>query len=236
MGERSEKSILPGTGYWVLYLSNLFLFGQYPFMTGNKQHRSRDHAMVHTISDEELMLQVREGIGEMLGVLFERYQQPLFSFFVRLTGDRALSEDLVQDVFYRILRYRRTYKPGSAFRTWMYQVARNARRDSFDRRRETSLEEQMIQPAVLPRDTVADEQENLLLRRALLQLPEEKREVLLLSRFQELSYEEIGNLLGCDAGAVKVRVFRALQALRQIANQLQSRPSLESGPATRSAS
>jgi RNA polymerase sigma factor (sigma-70 family) len=193
--------------------------------------------MVHTISDEELMLQVREGIGEMLGVLFERYQQPLFSFFVRLTGDPALAEDLVQDVFYRILRYRRTYKPGSAFRTWMYQVARNARRDSFDRRRnETPLHEQMIHPAVLPRDTVADEQENLLLRRALLQLPEEKREVLLLSRFQELSYEEIGNLLGVEAGAVKVRVFRALQALKEIANQLQNRPSLESGPATRSAS
>jgi RNA polymerase sigma factor (sigma-70 family) len=193
--------------------------------------------MVHTISDEELMLQVREGIGEMLGVLFERYQQPLFSFFVRLTGDPAVAEDLVQDVFYRILRYRRTYKPGSAFRTWMYQVARNARRDSFGRRRnETPLDQQMIQPAVLPRDTVADEQENLLLRRALLQLPEEKREVLLLSRFQELSYEDIGNLLGVEAGAVKVRVFRALQALREIANQLQSRPSLESGPATRSAS
>lgn len=193
--------------------------------------------MVHTISDEELMLQVREGIGEMLGVLFERYQQPLFSFFVRLTGDRSLSEDLVQDVFYRILRYRRTYKPGNSFRTWMYQVARNARHDSFDRRRnETPLDEQTAQPTILPRDTVAAEQENLLLRRALLQLPEEKRELLLLSRFQELSYEEIGTLLGCEPGAVKVRVFRALQSLKEIANQLQSRPPLPTGPATRSAS
>ena len=110
--------------------------------------------MVTTISDEELMLQVREGIGEMLGVLFDRYQQPLFSFFVRLTGDRALSEDLVQDVFYRILRYRHTYKPGSAFRSWMYQVARNARQDSLHRQRpETSLEEQTVQPSILPRDT-----------------------------------------------------------------------------------
>src|SRR5919201_584773 len=97
----------------------------------DKQHRSRDHAMVNTISEEELMLQVREGIGEMLAVLFDRYQQPLFNFFVRLTGDRALSEDLVQDVCSRTLRYRHTYKPGSAFRAWMYQVARNARQDSL---------------------------------------------------------------------------------------------------------
>jgi RNA polymerase sigma-70 factor, ECF subfamily len=191
--------------------------------------------MVNTISDEELMLQVREGIGEMLGVLFDRYQQPLFSFFVRLTGDRSLSEDLVQEVFYRILRYRHTYKPGSAFRAWMYQVARNARQDGLHRQRgETPLEES-LQPAIVPRDSVADEQESLLLRRALLALPEEKREVLLLSRFQELSYEEIGKLLGCDVGAVKVRVFRALQSLKEIAGQLQNQPLPKPQPVPRRA-
>jgi RNA polymerase sigma-70 factor (ECF subfamily) len=191
--------------------------------------------MVNTISDEELMLQVREGIGEMLGVLFDRYQQPLFSFFVRLTGDRSLSEDLVQDVFYRILRYRHTYKPGSAFRSWMYQVARNARQDSLHRQRSETPLEESLHPAVVPRDTVAEEQESVLLRRALLALPEEKREVLLLSRFQELSYEEIGKLLGCDVGAVKVRVFRALQSLKEIAGQLQNQPSPKPLPVPRRA-
>jgi RNA polymerase sigma factor (sigma-70 family) len=187
--------------------------------------------MANTISDEELMLQVREGIGEMLGVLFDRYQQPLFSFFVRMTGDRALSEDLVQDVFYRILRYRHTYKPGSAFRAWMYQVARNARRDNLDRQvNEISLDDQTLPSTVVPVDIAAEQQQNALLRRALLKLPEEKREVLVLSRFQELSYEEIGNLLGCETGAVKVRVFRALQALRETVHRLQSRPPLKPGP------
>ena len=191
--------------------------------------------MVNTISDEELMLQVREGIGEMLGVLFHRYQQSLFSFFVRLTGDRALSEDLVQDVFYRILRYRHTYKPGSAFRAWMYQVARNARQDSLHRQRNETPLEESLHPSVVPRDRVAEEQESLLLRRALLALPEEKREVLLLSRFQELGYEEIGKLLGCDVGAVKVRVFRALQSLKEIASQLQNQPSPKPQPVPRRA-
>ena len=186
--------------------------------------------MATTISDEELMLQVREGIGEMLGVLFDRYQQPLFSFFVRMTGDRALSEDLVQDVFYRILRYRHTYKPGSAFRAWIYQVARNARRDNLDRQiNETSLDEQTLPSTVVPVDTVSEQQQNALLRRALLKLPEEKREVLVLSRFQELTYEEIGSLLGCEAGAVKVRVFRALQALKEMVHKLQNRPLLKPG-------
>ena len=191
--------------------------------------------MVNTISDEELMLQVREGIGEMLGILFDRYQRPLFSFFVRLTGDRSLSEDLVQDVFYRILRYRHTYKPGSAFRSWMYQVARNARQDSLHRQRNETPLQESLHPAVVPHDKVAEEQESSVLRRALMALPEEKREVLLLSRFQELSYEEIGKLLGCDVGAVKVRVFRALQSLKQIAGQLQNQPSPKPLPVPRRA-
>ena len=62
--------------------------------------------MTQSIPDEELMSQVRNGVGEMLGELFERYQSPLFNFYYRLTGDRGLSEDLVQEVFLRILKYR----------------------------------------------------------------------------------------------------------------------------------
>ena len=62
------------------------------------------------------MLQVRNGESEMLGVLFDRYQAPLFNFYTRLMGDRGASEDLVQEVFLRILRYRASYQPGTAFR------------------------------------------------------------------------------------------------------------------------
>ena len=72
------------------------------------------------------MLQVRNGEVEMLGVLFDRYQTPLYNFYAKMTQDRGVSEDLVQEVFLRILRYRQTYRPGTAFRTWMYQIARNA--------------------------------------------------------------------------------------------------------------
>ena len=180
--------------------------------------------MPHSLPDEELMMQVRNGVGEMLGVLFDRYHAKLFNFYMRLTGDRALSEDLVQDVFYRILKYRHTYRPGSPFKAWMYQVARNARRDNFHRQHiEVEFEEQMAEP-LTPKDTLADEQQNQLLRRALLQLPEDKREVLLLSRFQEMKYSEIAQILGCQVGTVKVRVFRAMQELRQVIAELEARP------------
>jgi RNA polymerase sigma factor (sigma-70 family) len=170
--------------------------------------------------DEDLMLQVRDGAGETLGVLFDRYQTPLFNFYSKLTGDRALSEDLVQEVFLRILKYRQSYRPGTPFRAWIYQIARNARVDHFRKfPRQTALEPEML-PPVIPTDSAQEQQEVELLRRALGQLPAEKREILLLCRFQELKYEEIASLLGCELNTVKTRLHRALQELRKAFHQL----------------
>jgi RNA polymerase sigma factor (sigma-70 family) len=169
--------------------------------------------------DDRIMLEVRNGDLRKLGVLFERYQTPLYNFYMRTTGDRAASEDLVQDVFVRILRHRRTFKQGASFVTWMYQIARNARVDRFRKgRREVGLEGENEYPSRHPStaESLASEQEAELVRRALQRLPEDKRELLVLSRFQGLRHEQIGELLGCPTGAVKVRVFRALRDLREI--------------------
>src|SRR5437016_7465072 len=123
--------------------------------------------------DEDVMLQVRDGAGEMLGVLFDRYQTPLFNFYSKLTGDRTLSEDLVQEVFLRILKYRQSYRPGTPFRAWIYQIARNARIDHFRKRsEERTFEPEMLHP-VLPTDPAQQQHEGELLQRALQQLPEE---------------------------------------------------------------
>src|SRR5947199_10008595 len=80
------------------------------------------------------MLAVRHGDVAMLGVLFERYHQPLFDFLSRTTGDRAAAEDLVQDVFVRVLKYRATYRDDSCFETWVFSIARHARTD-YSRKR-----------------------------------------------------------------------------------------------------
>lgn len=172
--------------------------------------------MMNSLPDEELMLRVRDGVGEMLGVLFDRYHSPLYNFYCKLTGDRTLSEDLVQEVFFRILKYRQTYRPGTPFRAWVYQIARNARVDHFRKQKPEVEWEVEMSPAVEPTDSAQQKQEAELLHRALLELSEEKREVLVLSRFQELKYEEIARLMGCEVNTVKVRVHRALQELRQI--------------------
>ena len=177
--------------------------------------------MANSMSDEELMAQVRSGVGEMLGVLFERYHVPLFNFYLKLTGDRPASEDLVQEVFFRILKYRHSYSRKRLPRLDVPDRPQRPCRLLRKRRPETSREPEMS-PSVAPVDTAQQSQDALLLHSALMQISEDKREVLVLSRFQDLKYEEIAQLLGCEVATVKTRVHRALQDLRQIFQQLES--------------
>jgi RNA polymerase sigma-70 factor (ECF subfamily) len=176
------------------------------------------------MSDEAVMIEIRDGRVGMLAALFERHHRTLFNFFHRLTGSREQSEDLTQEVFMRILKYRSSYEPRTSYTAWMYQVARNVHNDALGKgRRETQWmgtdnEAFPEPPSREPRadDALQREQEVGLVRRALAALPVEKREVLVLSRYQNLKYEQIGQILGCDAGAVKVRVYRALRALGRV--------------------
>jgi len=173
------------------------------------------------------MLAVRDGDVEQFGVLFDRYHQRLYEFFYRLGGNAALSEDLVQEVFLRMLKYRRTFRADSEFRGWMYHIARTVRIDRLRaQREETPLAEGDAEKssssagAPTPDDHIEEMERAKLLQRALLRLPEDKRELLILARFQELKYEQIGSLLDIDAGAVKVRVHRALTELREIVRKM----------------
>lgn len=181
-----------------------------------------------TIGDEKLMAEVRDGDLRKLAILFERHHRPLYNFFLHMNGNPDLSEDLVQDVFFRILRYRHTYDGSRSFAAWMYQIARNASIDVAHKskgelqlvvNREDEDDRVMNEPASqMPgaEETVRKRQEIALLRRALERLPDDKREVLVLSRYQNLAYDEIASILGCEVGAVKVRVYRATRALGQI--------------------
>jgi len=163
------------------------------------------------------MQAVREGDLGGLAILFERHHRALFNYFVHVNGNRDLSEDLVQDVFFRMLKYRRTYQPERPFAAWMYQIARNAHVDSIGKRKfEVALGEKEFAGVNAIDENLKRKQEITLLKKALARLPLEKRELLVLSRYQNLKYEEIASILGCDVGAVKVRVYRAVRALGQI--------------------
>lgn len=161
------------------------------------------------------MTAVRAGDLAKLGVLFERYHAALFDFLSRMTGDRAVAEDLVQDIFVRILKYRATYRDGGRFETWLYRIARNARTEYFRTRRaleplaDEAFEHPEPNPGPMRQLEAARDRSRL--KQALLQLPDEKRELLVLARFHGMKHEQIAELLGIETGAVKVRIHRALR-------------------------
>jgi RNA polymerase sigma factor (sigma-70 family) len=168
------------------------------------------------VEDELAMQQVREGNVGRLSLLFDRHHRPLFRFFLHLTGSREASEDLVQEVFFRVLKYRQTFQAGTSFRAWVYQIARNAHIDHVGKNRpEVAMPEEIEfrSPGRLQDESLRIKQDAVLLRRALAALSVEKREVLIMSRYQDLKYEQIAGILKCEVGAVKVRVYRAMREL-----------------------
>jgi RNA polymerase sigma-70 factor (ECF subfamily) len=179
------------------------------------------------VTDEALMQAVRDGDVAKLGPLFERYHVRLFDFLNRVTGDRIASEDLVQDIFMRVLKYRSTFRDGGSFETWLFRIARNARADYFRTRRQIGSlsEDELERPetGLGPARQLEIDREHGRLRRALVLLRDDKRELLVLARYQDMKYEQIAELLGIEVGAVKVRVHRAIRELRDIFLQLQDR-------------
>ena len=177
-------------------------------------------------SDTELMLRVREGeVGE-LAVLFHRHSQRLFSYFLRLTGSREASEDLVQEVFVRILKYRRRFQArGSGFLPWVFRMAHNVGMDHFRRRRPAADADQEVSEMAAddhsPEERLQDRESLRLLERALRQIPLTGREALVLARFHGKKYTEIAEILGCSVGAVKLRVHRGMLQLRESVRRLE---------------
>jgi len=174
------------------------------------------------------MLKVRDGDVDKLSLLFERYKKTLFGFFYHMNKDAELSEDLVQNVFYRILKYRYLFRGEGDFRTWMFHIARNVSHDHFRKNKLSAKDSLEDWQDRLGSDdnrstSIQQEEEMQLLSMAMDRLPEEKREILLLSKFQDKKYKEIGEILGCSEGAVKVKVFRALQELKEMYQKLEAR-------------
>ena len=173
-------------------------------------------------NDHELMIAVRAGDIRKLGDLFERHHRPLYGFFVRLTNQASVSEDLVQIVFYRILKYRHTYRDEGKFSAWIYHLARKVAADHFRKNARTPTPADPVdfhnEPDQGPApDSQAGTSDDLaLMRRALARVSHEHREVLVLARLQHLNHQEIAKLLDCSVGAVKVRAHRALKELREV--------------------
>jgi RNA polymerase sigma factor (sigma-70 family) len=172
------------------------------------------------VTDEALMRSVQGGNLAALGDLFERYHRPVFQFLARTTGNPAAAEDLVQEVFVRILKYRHTFDGEARFETWLFRIARNARADHFRKQGPTAapVDEVLHVTSSAPGPAEQLEQATDLqrLQRALQELDDEPRDLLVLARYQRMKYDRIAELLGIEVGAVKVRVHRAMRQLRTL--------------------
>lgn len=165
------------------------------------------------------MEKVKSGQLSELSCLFRRYGTLLYNFFLKLTGgDRAASEDLVQTVFYRILRFRHTFQSKEgAFRSWMYSTARHVHADHCRQKVKMSLF--MVGNAADKKEPELpaggyDEEQYTQLGAALSRLGAVDRELIVLSRYEGLKYADIARIKGTTPGAVKVQVHRAMKQLR----------------------
>jgi len=165
------------------------------------------------MTDEYLMQCVKDEDLDKAAILYERYKKRLYNFFqYKNYNNPELSEDCVQQVFYRMIKYRQTYKTNSSFKSWLYVIARNVQQHEF--KQQVKLEDVR---AMYPADEVymGLTDDHRAVHQALNLLPDEHREILLMSKFLGMKYDEIAEINGCTTGVIKTRVFRAIKNLRE---------------------
>jgi len=173
-------------------------------------------------ADNALMLRVKEGDLYQMGLLFKRYNRELFGFFYHMSGNPDASEDMVQTAFYRMIKYRNSFTGHGAFRSWMYQLARNVLLDHVEQNKRSARQHNVedyaerIGGGTLPDELLQKTEQATQLRNALARLSEAHREVLVMSEYQELKYKEIAEILNVTEGAIKTRFHRAMNELKTI--------------------
>lgn len=172
-------------------------------------------------NDEDLMLAYGAGDVGAFQELYSRHRAPLFRHMVRRLRDTPLAEELFQDVWQRVIAARERWRPDAKFSTWLYQVAHNRIADHWRAKQHRpdapddamELAERVPDPETPDRMLSAFE-ERRRLQRALEELPDDQREVVLLRLEQELSLEEIGEITGVGRETVKSRLRYAMDKLR----------------------
>lgn len=175
--------------------------------------------------DLRLVERCQQGRLEYFGGLVERYQTRIYNMAYRMLGNREEAEDVTQETFINVYRALRTFK-GERFSPWIYKIASNLCLDQLRRRRPptVSLDAPIGPEGDMPRE-IADDTElpedvalagvlGLDVQRAIDSLPEKYRTVVVLRHIEDLSYEEIADVLGLPLGTVKTRLFRARESLR----------------------
>jgi RNA polymerase sigma-70 factor (ECF subfamily) len=182
------------------------------------------------LSDAEIMLRVREGDDSGFSVLIEKYRKQMVHFMFRMSRNQAVAEELAQEVFLRVYRSRQTYRAEAKFSTWLYRIATNlgvnhARDTKYERTAQNVyLDQPDAETGTTPdvadstlnveQELVREERMNAI-RKHVMALPERQRSAVLMHKYQEMDYKEIGEVLKLSESATKSLLFRAYQTLRE---------------------
>jgi len=170
------------------------------------------------MSDEMIMDRVRQGQLEETSLLYERYYPQLYNFYLRISFNREVSKDLTQNVFMRLLKYRHTYDPGNNFRSWIFRIARNEFSDHLKKAAREGLNYHDLEEINLELGNHIEDNEKLdemrILQKAMCMIDTEYRSLIVMSRYHKLKYREIAEITGSNENAVKAKLFRAMNKLR----------------------
>ncbi|MGD1075023.1 MAG: sigma-70 family RNA polymerase sigma factor [Thermodesulfovibrionales bacterium] len=177
-------------------------------------------------SETEILEEVVKGDLSAFREIVERYQHPLLNYIHRYSGDRAAAEDIAQEVFLRVFKNAKEYRPLSSFKTWLFKIATNLclneLRDNRIHRNTIDifeLNEAGFVSLAAKCPSPARELENCelssTLKNALKSLPENQRVALLLHKYSGFSYCEISQMMNCSISAVESLIHRARQSLRK---------------------
>jgi len=175
--------------------------------------------IMQAVSDEQLIRWVADGDASCLGTLFERHHRGVYQYCLQLTRSPAASEDLVQDVFLKLLQKAASYRGEGSCKAWIFNIARNVTFDYLRRADRRTADDDSDENAAglvdhRSSEQVAAGQQNLrLVARALAEIPAAAREIIWLGRFVFEDYDDLARALGCTASAARVRMHRAMQLL-----------------------
>ena len=177
--------------------------------------------------DAELMLRVKEGDEDSFRVLLEKFRNPVIHYVYRMVQDRAIAEELAQEVFLRVYRSRQTYEPTARFTTWLFRIAThlalNCLRDGRKERGQHRLDDDRKgeMPAREVPDRLPSAEQRMVyqarlqeIRDAIALLPDKQRAAVLMHKYEEMEYAQIAGVLDCSESAVKSMLFRAYETLR----------------------
>ena len=197
--------------------------------TPSKDVRSRRRERLRELSDEELMEQLQAGVVEAFDLLVDRYEERLSNYVYGFVGEEQKVDDLLQETFIRVFRNRHSYERIAKFSTWLYTIAGNLARSEYRKRKrdptmsiflenrageeyEVQLPDGMRHPDRMADQAIYDEA----VQKALQELDDRYREVVILRDIHQLSYEEIGEITGVPLGTVKSRIHRGRQKLQDL--------------------